>query len=317
MNYKNACSILDIDVDNISGAAISAVDAQRYVQKQYRRKALLYHPDKNPHPDSCAKFQEVRDAYEYLSKYQGFAESDSDDDDCDGSDGAGMANKTGYNWTVFSFLKNVLSKDNRQQIFYTILQKVTTSCEATALDTLRKLDKPILLKTRDFLKKYMEELHFTEAFMEKIDGLIVEKLRGDERILLNPTLTDLMEHNLYKLHIQDFTYIVPLWHHELVYDNSGNDIYVKCCPVLPDNTSIDDKNNIRVSVAFSIPDVWGKETVEVVVGDKPFAIRVGLLKLCENQTVIFAQQGVSRINTANVYDVTVKSDVIFDIRLEL
>jgi len=302
MNYKKACEILEIN-------EITTDE----LKKQYRRKALLYHPDKNPDPNACATFQEIRDAYEYLSKHECCSGNDSSDDDADTSDD----DKTGYNFAVFSFIKNILTKDSRNNLFHTILQRVATSCETNALDTLQKLDKTILIKTRDVLKKYRAEMHFTESFIESIDALIIEKTKNDECILLNPTLADLFEHNLYKLRVGDFTYIVPLWHHELVYDNSGNDIYVKCYPMLPENVSIDDKNDVRVSVTYSVTELWGKETVEVHVGGKSFPINVGLLKLCEQQTVLFAQQGVSKINTTNVYDVTIRGDVFIDVKLNL
>lgn len=301
MNYKKACEILEID-------EITTDE----LKKQYRRKALLYHPDKNSGPNACATFQEIHEAYEYLSKYQG-CDDDTSDDDADTSDD----DKTGYNFAVFSFIKNILTKDSRNNLFHTILQRVATSCEASALDTLQKLDKTVLIKTRDVLKKYRTEMHFTESFIERIDALVIEKTKNDECILMNPTLSDLFEHNLYKLRVGDFTYIVPLWHHELVYDNSGNDIYVKCYPMLPENVSIDDKNNVRVSVKFSVAELWGKETVDVHVGGKSFPINVGLLKLCEQQTVLFAQQGISKINTVNVYDVSIRADVFIDVKLHL
>ena len=88
------------------------------------------------------------------------------------------------------------------------------------------------------------------------------KIKNDECIILNPTIDDLLANNLYKLRVNDFTYIVPLWHHELVYDNSGNDIYVKCFPMLPDNVCIDDQNNIHIDCKYDIKEILNKEYVE-------------------------------------------------------
>ena len=52
MNYKKACELLDISDD---------VSIQN-IKKQFRLKALLYHPDKNSAKDANAKFQEISEA---------------------------------------------------------------------------------------------------------------------------------------------------------------------------------------------------------------------------------------------------------------
>ena len=41
-------------------------DTMENLKKQYRLKALLYHPDKNNSPDASAKFQEINESYQYL-----------------------------------------------------------------------------------------------------------------------------------------------------------------------------------------------------------------------------------------------------------
>ena len=52
-----ACRVLDIDKKNVT---------IENVKKQYRLKALYYHPDKNPSPDAKERFQEVLESYEFL-----------------------------------------------------------------------------------------------------------------------------------------------------------------------------------------------------------------------------------------------------------
>lgn len=37
------------------------------IKAAYRKKAALYHPDKNPSADAATRFREVQDAYEVLS----------------------------------------------------------------------------------------------------------------------------------------------------------------------------------------------------------------------------------------------------------
>jgi hypothetical protein len=101
------------------------------------------------------------------------------------------------------------------------------------------------------------------------------EIKEDECIILNPTLNDLLENNLYRLIVNNHTYIVPLWHNELVYDNSGNDIYVKCNPILPENMEIDDANNIKIDINYKISEIWGVDTIYVNpnVGEQGDAIK--------------------------------------------
>jgi hypothetical protein len=161
----------------------------------------------------------------------------------------------------------------------------------------------------------MDAFHLSPEIINKIDEIIAEKQKNDEVIILNPTIDDLFENNLYRLTVNSFTYIVPLWHHELVYDNSGNDIYVNCNPVLEKRINIDNKNNLHVDIEYKIMDLWGKATVDVQIGSRKFQINPQLLKLTRTQTVILANQGISKINTNDIYNVSKRGDVYLNIQI--
>ena len=157
--------------------------------------------------------------------------------------------------------------------------------------------------------------HLSPNIINKIDELIAEKQKNDEIIILNPTIDDLFENNLYKLTMNSFTYIVPLWHHELVYDNSGNDIYVNCYPVLAENMSIDNNNNLHVDLEYNMCDLWENQIVYVKIGSRQFQINPQLLKLSRTQTVVLANQGISKINTKDIYNVSKRGDVHLNITI--
>ena len=315
MNYKKACQCLEIEFEN------NNIDEIK-LKRQYRLKALLYHPDKNKSTDAVSRFQEVHESYEYLMKYQGYMDSenetDSFEDNYEYDQMFSNIDKKGYKWILFSFLKNILNRDTQNNILYTIIQRISSICESSALDTLEKIDKTMLIKIYDILKKYKEAFHFSEEFIIKIENMISEKIKNDECIILNPTLDDLFQNNLYRLTMNKNYYCIPLWHHELVYDNSGSDIYVKCNPILDENIEIDNKNNIHVYIEYKISEIWQRKTLDIyLTQDKSINITINLLKLVEEQSIVFSNTGISKINTENVYDISKKSDIIVHLKLVL
>jgi len=307
MNYKTACLHLNIEC--------SEKITEELLKRQYKTMALKYHPDKNRSEDAVSRFQEIQSSYEYLMSHNDYSFYD-DEYSGDETDSEDVPDKKNYKVLLFSFFKNILSTESRNKMFLTILKRITATCEDNALDILRKLDKHILIKLFEIIKKYKDVLHFTEEFIKNIQQLLDEKFKHDECILLNPTLEDLFENNLYKLKLEDSVFIIPLWHHELVYDNSGNDIYVNCNPVLPEHIQIDERNNIIVEVEYFIEDIWKKDVLTCSLTSKQhFYIKRENLKLTSHQKVVFSQQGISKINTKNIFDVTNRGDVIVNIHL--
>ena len=277
--------------------------------------ALKYHPDKNSSPDASIRFQQIHESYEYLMKSLEYNIFDGNDDNNDDNDNDNE--KTGYSGILFSFLKNIMKKDrNTDGLYYIIIDKISNTCEKKALELIQKIDKNKLIKIYEIIKKYGEFLHFSNDFIEKIHQVLNDKIKNDECIKLNPSIDDLFANNLYKLKVNDFTYIVPLWHHELVYDNSGNDIYVKCYPVLPDNVSIDEQNNIHIECNFDIKEILNLEFIEINVGNNIIDFYTNELLVKRKQSIVLKNEGISKINTKDIYDISKKSDVYVYIGLE-
>jgi curved DNA-binding protein CbpA len=304
MNYKNACENLGLlddrtwDIDDL--------------KRQYRRKALVYHPDKNRAHDAAEQFRLIQESYDFLLVETGYKDDDAETPvDLDETP---QGYSPGYQNILFSFLTPILKSEVFQEIksrvFYTIVEKITAKCEPKALDLLEKLDKKMLAKISDVLKQYRDVFHLSDDFLLKVDELFGKKIQNDECIILNPFLEDLFEDNLYRLSEGGKVYLVPLWHNELIYDKAGGgELFVHCNPMLPDNVEIDDKNNVHVKITATVDELWMKDEIEIYLGNRRFSIQRKQLKMTSSQIIVLANVGISKINTEDVYNVSKRADV--------
>jgi hypothetical protein len=157
----------------------------------------------------------------------------------------------------------------------------------------------------------------SDDFLLKVDELFVKKTQNDECIVLNPFLEDLFDDNLYRLSEGGKVYLVPLWHHELIYDKAGGgELFVHCNPMLPDNVEIDDKNNVHVKITATVDELWMKDEIEIYLGNRRFSIQRKQLKMTSSQIIVLANVGISKINTEDVYNVTKRADVYLHLEIE-
>lgn len=298
MNFQLACKVLDIDEnDNI--------DLIQLKQK-YKTYALKYHPDKNKCSDATNKFQEINSAYQYLHNYH----IDNNDDEI-------LEQNSSYSDILFTFLKTVIPIDKDTDIINIIIQKISKVCESKSVDFLEKLDKEMLIKIYNVIQKNQEIFHINNEYIELIEKVISNQTKNDEVIILNPSLEDLFNNNLYRLTINTNTYVVPLWHDELIYDNNGSDIYIKCNPILPEDVEIDEINDIHIHRNFKISDIWNKDDIIINLCNQEYNIKVNKLKLMSTQIYVLLDSGISRINPKKIYDVSIMSSVFIHISLEL
>ena len=67
-------------------------------------------------------------------------------------------------------------------------------------------------------------------------------------LIIHPTLADLVHQHVYLYNHGDKRYSIPMWHHELMYD----DFIVLCRP----EVELDDDNNLTYEVHTSLQDVF-------------------------------------------------------------
>jgi hypothetical protein len=292
MNKKEAYKILQIDITE-------SIPTESDIKRQYHIMALKYHPDKNPSPDAMVHFIKIKEAYDLLVE----------NPDCT------YHTENSYVDLLQNFLKNVWKKENQGSLFSIIIEKIVHYSEYKIVELLERVDKTTIIAIYDVFSKYRDSFHYSEDFLEKIKEVLSKKIQQEEYIILNPSIDDLFECNLYRMIVQDETYIVPLWQHELVYDNHGKEIYIECNPIVSDNISIDTENNIHMFSTYDIKDIWNKKTIDFSIGKNMFSILSETLLLKQNQIIMLKQKGIPKPNLHDIYDISQKSDIYLHIEL--
>jgi hypothetical protein len=298
MNRTLACQIL----------GVTSKDSLDEIKKQYRLRILKYHPDKNPSPEAADKFRETKAAYDILSS----SYSQEEDDPI-----------PSYEEVLKSVLSNLFDDANESitsKIAKVLLNKLIRHCNTNLSTYLRKIDKRVLTVIHTILAKYQDAFHIPAEFLQSIHSILEEDDRP-ECILLNPSLDDLFSENVYRLKYKDTAYLVPLWHHDMVYDCSGSDLHVKCFPILPDNVEIDEWNNMYVYLEYDVLSLFEKvktrERVEVEIGTRTFSFCPKELRLTdEPQEIECCDTGIPHIHVKNMFDVSVKQKVFLVVHMK-
>ena len=304
MDIQKAFEILEINSVDIS---------LEKLKKKYHKLALKYHPDKNGNTiESKEKFQKINDAYFYLkSEIENDASGSAST--FNASNASNAFNSFSYANMLNMFMDNMF-KEGASTIDKTLLNNVIhiilNGCTQISLKLFETMDKERSIEIYAFLSKYKNILYISQDIINSIRDIIVEKYKNDEVYILNPSIDDLLDDNIYKLKIGDSTYFVPLWNSEVYFDGSGGDIIVKCVPELPSNITIDDNNILYVDleVPFNM-DLFDNENIEFQLGKKTYYINHAKLKLRKNQTYFIPNEGVLISEIHDFLDNSANTDI--------
>lgn len=328
MNIQKALDELDISLDEIE---LTKID-QDYIKKKYHKLALKWHPDKNDEVNAKEKFQKISEAYDYLSNELNILngvqnEETNNSNTCDTFVSSFDSKESKIYIDILSNFISSLIKGSYNDLLLNIVKEISLGYEVITLTYLRKkfedLDKQKAIELYQLLYRYNDILSISNDTLELVSLIINEKYKNDRVFILKPNLKDIMEHNIYKLYVDDQLYLVPLWHNELYFDApDGSEIIVLCHPKLPTNITIDENNNIYYEECISVnKELLGlikrDKFVSIEVGEKWFSIPLNKLYLKEEQLYTFKQQGISQIPSEqkDIYNVSSKADVIVKIVL--
>jgi len=269
------------------------------LKRKYRRLALQFHPDKNGNSvESAENFKMIHDAYEYLQIYI-VSQTDHETPSNTASESS-----DDYMTMLQKFIESIIQSPNMSDI---IKEIVMNGCKKMSTRLFENMSKDTSIELLAFISKHRNILHIDPDTILCVREIILEKYKNDQIYILNPSLDDLLENNVYKLDIDGKIYLVPLWHSEVYFDGSGCDIIVQCIPDLPANMFIDENNALHVNInaPFTI-SLLDSPIVLFKMGKQTFPLQVQFKK---TQTCYLHNQGISIIDEKNMYNIFPKGGV--------
>jgi len=254
------------------------------LNKRYHLLALRHHPDKvgGSSGDNDAIFKEINESHKRVKEY--FYSDDGADGSADGTGGGGS-----YDSIFQLFIKTILVKMNTgtgtgantgagADAIHTIIQSILSKGIQSSVMLFRKMDKSSCMTIYTILSENQELFSISREIMDELTSILEEKTRDDIVIRLNPSLLDMLLDRVYILNECGQTYYIPLWHSELHFKqpdanpnpnpNPNGEIIVLCEPELPDHVTIDEHNNIYISLDVNIYDLFRDQVVPVYITDE-------------------------------------------------
>jgi len=289
MDLNKACNILNIN------KPLSLSD----IKKKYYRAALACHPDRNLDTNSTAAFQELSDAYNFLCMHLELEEEEIIDEECS------------YINIIERFIKVMIGTNHDSEI----INNIISGCKNLSVKAFENTDKNTALKLFGYIELFADSLKIDKDALDSIRDIIKNKIKNDKLYILNPSIDNLLNGDIYILNYQEDTYYIPMWHDEITYDLSNVSLIIKCIPELPKHIYIDEKNAIHVNIVTSISKLLDHENLSVQIGKKVFDILTSELKIMKFQTYKLCNVGAPLLNTSEIFTYDKRGDIIFHLEL--
>lgn len=295
MDFKQSCTILELQCPF----------TEKHLRTAYYKHALYYHPDKNKSDDAEDNFKRVAEAYEYLSIYLQIEKENSK-----------VNNNDIYDSFLSRLFREIFDKSiEHHATFLGLYTQIKTGCYDLALKTFKKLDYKTAIEIIQYLSSYKDVLGIKDETLTMFQSTI-ENIETNQ-IILNPSLDNLFQKDVYCLEQNDKIYYIPLWHEEIMfYDSESNEnITVLNQLQLPDHVTIDHNNDIHVHIKYCISTALRDSTIPFTLGEKVFELSTKEITIQSHQIVKIIEKGAPRINTNNLLDAHQIGDIIIHLSL--
>jgi DnaJ-class molecular chaperone len=318
MKISDAIIILNIKNYNITNIQhISYNELKKY----YHIQSLIYHPDKNSNNQNATLiFQNINNAFITLKEL--ITNTISDDTISDDTVSDDTIVDESYNNLLINFIN------------YLINHYTNTNTNASNLDDLKiEADKHlnIFLETlfSNFSLIIVEDIYLilykfinnsnsilTNKIVSVIKKLCLSILEKNDIYIINPTISNLLNSDIYKLTISNECVYVPLWHNELAYENA----IIKIYPILDSNIKLDN-NTIHYTYKNKFSTLLENisnniNSIKISLDNNNYTININMLKITKYQIYILENEGIPIINNNNILDNNIKGSIIFHIHLE-
>ena len=178
-----------------------------------------------------------------------------------------------------------------------------------------------------------EQLNYTYSVIDRYEKVInnfekknlfqeweVLKDKQDIRILKNTKLSNNKILKVYHL-TKGFRYGINSFTSGSGYiDFHNNNLLVLSSRgILAFSKNIDDENNLHQRIEYTLCELWDyvaeEKYLEIFFGKKRFIFYPQDLQLMMHQTWTWRNQGISKINMTNIYDVSLRADVVLHIHI--
>jgi hypothetical protein len=322
MKISDAINILNIKNYNITNIQHISYDE---LKKQYHIQSLIYHPDKNSdYKNATLIFQNINCAFvtlkDLISNNDSSANNLNDD----------LSDDDSYNNLLINFINYVINYHNNSVLNSTELDDLKLEADKQLSKLLETLfsNFPLIIVEDIYLAllkfnntRNIELVHTDYLLKNKIISIIkkicVSILEKNDIYIISPTISNLLNSDIYKLTIANDYVYVPLWHRELAFENA----IIKIYPILDSAITLEYNNTIHYTYKnkFSLlleAIAHNNNNICIAIDNNNYTININMLKMTKYQVYIIENQGIPIINVNNILDNSIKGSIVFHIYLD-